>query len=262
MSLERIGESPAACLTQLPSAADVLSAMRRVGVAALVMFTLVFDAASAGGALPRRRTSSRCPQAHAHPVLADAHVVIYTVHEAVKGPYETEHFIVTRVCAYGHPGSFKIAEHRIPEPTEGWGGGAFHVTLDGSMVAYEKWKTSATRYYQEGEPLWSTWRVIVRDARTGRIVRAVPTGTAQPAEPWFHFVGDGKATMIVLKGDGSVGWITDTEQENNRYEVHAADHNGSRVLATGDDIDPNSLALAGSTLYWTQEGKPMSARLD
>ena len=236
--------------------------MRRVGVAALLMLILVLETASAGGALPRQRMPSRCPQAHAHPVLADPHVVIYTIPEAVKGLYETEHFIATRVCAYGHPGSFKIAENRIPEPTEGWGDSAFHVTLDGSMLAYEKHETSGSRYYREGESLSSTWRVIVRDARTGRIVRAVPTGTAQPAHPWFHFVGDGETTMIVLKSDGSVGWITDTLQENNRYQVHAADRNGSRLLATGDDIEPDSLALAGSTLYWTQEGKPMSAPLD
>jgi hypothetical protein len=46
------------------------------------------------------------------------------------------------------------------------------------------------------------------------------------------------------------------------FEVHAADRTGSRLLASGPTIDPHSLALAGSTLYWTQGGKPFTASLD
>jgi len=34
------------------------------------------------------------------------------------------------------------------------------------------------------------------------------------------------------------------------------------VLATGTSIDPSSLALAGSTLYWSEAGKPFTAQLD
>jgi hypothetical protein len=33
------------------------------------------------------------------------------------------------------------------------------------------------------------------------------------------------------------------------------------LLAQGVDIAPGSLALAGSTLYWTQAGAPQSALL-
>jgi len=45
------------------------------------------------------------------------------------------------------------------------------------------------------------------------------------------------------------------------YEVRAVDKTGSRLLASGGDIDPTSLALAGSTLYWTQGSLPFSAQL-
>jgi hypothetical protein len=40
------------------------------------------------------------------------------------------------------------------------------------------------------------------------------------------------------------------------------DKNGSRLLASSTEIDPSSLALAGSTLYWTQGGKSMSSPLN
>jgi hypothetical protein len=195
-------------------------------------------------------------------VLADSQAEIYTIAEARKGSYEIEHFIATRVCAYGHKGSFKIGETRVPEPTEGWGADVFHTTLDGAMLAYEKRSSTFTRYYQEGDPASSTWQVIVRDARTGHVVRIVPTGTAAPQPPWLTFIGDGETTAIVLKRDGSVAWITDTVGSTNRYEVHTADQSGSHLLAVGSNIAPYSLALAGSTIYWTQDGKPTSAALN
>jgi hypothetical protein len=36
---------------------------------------------------------------------------------------------------------------------------------------------------------------------------------------------------------------------------------GTRLLALGFDVSPSSLALAGSTIYWTQGVKPESASL-
>jgi len=37
---------------------------------------------------------------------------------------------------------------------------------------------------------------------------------------------------------------------------------GTRLLASGFDVSPSSLALAGSTIYWTQGGKPESSTLN
>ena len=62
--------------------------------------------------------------------------------------------------------------------------------------------------------------------------------------------------------DGSVAWIVETNEEEGEYQVHAVDKSGSRVLASNPDIDPTSLALAGSTLYWTQGGQPATASLN
>lgn len=101
--------------------------------------------------------------------------------------------------------------------------------------------------------------VVVRDLRTGRVLHNVPTGTQSPPVP--HFVGAGEATTIVVKRDGAVAWIVESKCLGGEYQVHALDEDGERVLASGRDIAPRSLALVGSTLYWTQGGKPYSATL-
>jgi len=83
----------------------------------------------------------------------------------------------------------------------------------------------------------------------------MPNGS--PAEPGD--IGLGETTAIVVKSDGSVAWIVRT---NDGPQVRFADKTGEHLLAAASPaIDPNSLALAGSTLYWTQGGKPMSAAL-
>ena len=60
------------------------------------------------------------------------------------------------------------------------------------------------------------------------------------------------------------------------FDVYACDKSGTRLLASGTNVDPSSLALstgatgigvypssiAGSTLYWTQEGKQASSTLN
>jgi hypothetical protein len=101
--------------------------------------------------------------------------------------------------------------------------------------------------------------ILVRDLRTGRLLHDVPTGI--PSAPHGH-LGVGPAISIVVKSDGAVAWIASALPPDGFFQVHALDGDGSRLLATGRSIDPRSLALAGSTLYWTQEGKPFSAALN
>jgi hypothetical protein len=50
--------------------------------------------------------------------------------------------------------------------------------------------------------------------------------------------------------------------EGDRKAARQGQSNGIRTLASGPTVAPSSLALAGSTLYWTQEGKPFSAVLN
>jgi hypothetical protein len=75
-------------------------------------------------------------------------------------------------------------------------------------------------------------------------------------------VGVGFTSAIVVKDDGAVAWIAETRLQPAEYEVHIVDNTGGRIVASGAEIAPRSLALADSTLYWTQGGRPMSAMLN
>jgi hypothetical protein len=227
--------------------------MRRiVGFAVLVLLL----AASASGAGARHKVAPKCLPAHAHVLFADSQAAIYSI------PATREEGLIGTVqtwgCAYGRKSSYKIWEEDVQESTES-NGGIHDLTLNGTMIGYEVSRYEGTRY-TEGEETVSEWHVIVRDLRTGRVLHKVPTGMPEPARP--KLLGRGEAEGIVVKSDGAVAWINNTVQRENRYEIHALDKTGERVLAVGSDIDPHSLALAGSTLYWTQGGKPMSATLN
>jgi hypothetical protein len=111
------------------------------------------------------------------------------------------------------------------------------------------------------------------------VLHRVPTGA--PLEPAPYYVGVGNVVAIIVKSDGAVAWIADDYERSvagaEYFDVYAVDESGTRLLASGTNIDPSSLALSvggamgtasnpssasGSTLYWTQEGKAMSAPLN
>ncbi len=100
--------------------------------------------------------------------------------------------------------------------------------------------------------------VWVRNLATGKLLHRMPNGS--PAEPGD--VGIGDTTAIVVKPDGSVAWIARASTELGGIQVRSVDKTGSHLLAASPEIEPDSLALAGSTLYWTESGKPMSASLN
>jgi hypothetical protein len=142
------------------------------------------------------------------------------------------------------------------------------------MIAYE--------FVEDGEEQ-SSDEVRVLNLRTRKLIHSIPHEfPIVPGE-----VGRGEVKSIVVKSDGSVAWTTfivekgperihvcppvpevcrggprTYEWETTYSAVHTLDRSGNRLAAAGADIEPNSLALAGSTLYWMQGGKPMSATLD
>jgi hypothetical protein len=102
------------------------------------------------------------------------------------------------------------------------------------------------------------WGVVVRDLRSGHLVRDEPTGT--PTNPAFNEnFGVGPTTALVLQRDGTVAWIAFAGAAEGGYQVHLAGPAGSRMLAAEPRIAPGSLALADGTLYWTANGVPSSA---
>jgi len=198
------------------------------------------------------------------------YTVIERIVETLEGPHGPAHFVnptlVVRGCVDGHKRSYAIGD-----PVECSGGGSAsgcwgigRETLAGTMVAYEE--TSVSSEGNEGGS--SSYLVVVRDLRTGRVLHRLPTGTPLHASPGY--VGVGAVAAIVVKSNGSVAWIADdyerssgadTPSETRYFDVEAVDPSGSRLLAAGPNIDLSSLALAGSTLYWTQGGKPASTAL-
>lgn len=240
--------------------------MRRIAIAGIFVLPLLGVAAPASDAASSRKAVSTCPPAHSRVLLADAQAAIYTIREQrierIGGRREASPIIATRGCDASNKRSYRLdwefanagsAESGSPIPLK--------LRLSGSVVAYEESFYGGNRYSQgRDEEYVEEWYVVVRSLQTGRVLRKVPTGAKEKDHP--KFVGDGQTTAIVVKADGAVAWITDTVQSENRYQVHALDETGERTLAVGSNIDPNSLALAGSTLYWTQGGKSFSTTLN
>ncbi|MGP0101712.1 MAG: hypothetical protein ACLPUT_08855 [Solirubrobacteraceae bacterium] len=204
--------------------------MRRILICTAIVLPLL-TAAPTCYAHVRPAKHASCP-ALKHALVADAQAEVYET----EGRSEREMF----ACAYASGHAYPLGPK--PEPgTSSGGGGVEKVTLSGSVVGYEEFVVRT-----EGS---SRWTVIVRDLRTGRVLhRADSTGS---------FVQD-----IVLKSDGAVAWIVDTSFLPEEHAVVALDKTGTRTLASGRGVEASSLALAGSTLYWTQAGKPFSAVLN
>lgn len=111
-------------------------------------------------------------------------------------------------------------------------------------------------------PGGSVSTIDVRRTRDGRRIRRVRAVPAPPFMPDAFM----RLTDLVLRGDGALAWIVeirDTAAASPRYQVRASLRGtGSTLLTEGADIASGSLALAGSTLYWTQAGAPQSASLE
>lgn len=213
------------------------------------IFGLVLLLASSANAVRTRHTEPRkCPPQHAHVIAADPYALVY---EAFDPPFGDQEVYG---CAYGTRLSYLLGPPAEFSPSGG--GGLKGEVVGGTMIAYEESLLSG----QLGIEPTRRQLVIVRDLRTGRIVYRVPTGTS--AVPTPRSVGIGPAVAIIVKNDGSVAWIVETGYPVAEYQVHAVDKSGSRVLGSGTNIDPHSLALAGDTIFWTQGGKPFSETLN
>ena len=156
-------------------------------------------------------------------------------------------------CVYGSRHRYELGmESNCIDVSIGQCGGITNVVLAGSTVAYEEFSSRS-----------GVWWIIVRDLRNGRVLRRLRTNTPGPVNTL------GSVEALVLKSDGAVAWVAQAHLPTaipngpREYEVYAADATGeSRLLASGPGIEPASLALAGSTVYWTQQGHPVSAPLN
>ncbi|HTD58400.1 MAG TPA: hypothetical protein VK672_05850, partial [Solirubrobacteraceae bacterium] len=206
-------------------------------------------------------TTDRCSAgSHRHLVAVDPQAAVY---EAQEPGFERGTLGVFG-CAFGHSRSFGLG--RVPRcGVVGGGKGCFgveQIRLAGTMVAYE-------RFDQE---YVSEEYVVVRDLKSGRVLHHVPTGVRSGPEANPADVGGGPVRGLVVKPDGSVAWMVEDGERSTltpsgdpaiRYlSVYAQDRSGLHLLSAGTNIDVTSLALGGSTVYWTEGGHPMSATLN
>jgi hypothetical protein len=229
--------------------------MRRLMIFIMVVGVALLGASSAASAADgHRKAPTKCPVGHSHVIVADAQAQVYV------GPLVAEGSLLPEVpvfygCTYGQKKSYELGKPEGGSP-DGSGGSRLY-TLAGVIVAYEEYSTTNL---QPG--VRHTEVIVVRNLHDGRVLNRLPTGTPTMPPENPGDVGVGGATAIVLKSDGAVAWIVAVSGKTTEYQVHAFDKAGSRVLASNTEIAPSSLALAGSTLYWTQGGKPMSAALN
>ncbi len=206
-----------------------------------------------------RPTHGRCKMRRvARRLVADAQAVLYVRAEGGGGP---EGFEPTETvgCAYRRGRVYSLGPANTGSECLDPGGceSLEHPVLAGPFAAFD---------YGQGGPEdhpFSVDVIRVVNLDNGRRVHNVPTGPS-PTPEWRR--GIGPATAIVLKSDGSVAWIAERADRlppsPPEYEVRAVDRNGERLLASGTGVDPMSLALAGSTVHWTEAGRPMSAPLN
>jgi hypothetical protein len=204
-------------------------------------------------------------------VAADTRAELYTLPERT-GPSPESPILWPEAfgCAFSSGRVVALGELEEEVLTPGGGGGVKRgsLTLAGSMVAYDYSEVGQSR--SQFACSTSVEDVVVQNLRTGKRVHTLPSGTPTARRPSTGKcppdVGIGPVESLVLESDGAVAWIAQDAVEElgspYSYQVHAVDGSGSRVVAVGTDIEPRSLALAGSTLYWTQGGKPMSAPLN
>jgi hypothetical protein len=243
--------------------------MQRTTLALSSVLAVLLMTATATAARGRPATPAKCRPNSSHAVFTDPQAQVYAV--------QNGEVLNIRACANGQQRSFFIASCNRYESATACAGEP-QVILAGAVVAYEESFTTADRYTRKGQAVRTSLRVIVRDLRTGRVLHDVPTGSPPKPEPGS--VGVGSIVALVLKSDGSVAWIAmDTERSATAkaayFDVYATDTSGTRLLASGTDIDPSSLALSsgathlddyphtivGSTLYWTQGGQSFSTTL-
>lgn len=231
----------------------VIRIMRNTRKAALLAFvSTVATALMLGDASALFTNVVPCRPGNAKLIAADTQAVVYlgSVRERYNRGISFEAYLG---CIRGRRYAYEVGGPGAGSSSGG--GGTRNLTVVGPMVAWEEWISIGM-----GEDKRLEWIVLVRDLRTGRILHKLPTGTTTVKER----LGVGPATQIVVSADGAVAWIAHVvvqEAQHGSYQLYVADKTGTRLLASGTNIAPNSLALAGHTLYWTQGGVAMSAPL-
>jgi hypothetical protein len=183
-----------------------------------------------GGAAAAKRPSCEVPRSKTY--LANQAVRVFTTRHRAQTPLGPAVDTVLRACLWRHPRPFALAR-RTAVDTAGYNEFA-NVELSGRHVALTARSCDRLGMVCAGG-------VRVWDVQTRRLVRST-VGT------W--------ASDLELHPNSSVAWITaplSPSAPPTEAAVRVNDRAGERTLATGA-ITADSLALGGSTLYWSEDG--------
>ncbi len=215
--------------------------MRRILIPLVAVLTTVTATATAAAGTSRE-ARFQCLGPHQRLIAADADAVVY------RTPPESRENGEEYACSYVGKRAFLLGPP--PYGSAAGSGGVGPIALSGPVVAYAVGRFGGP----QGHNVEEVW---VRNLATGKLLHRMPNGS--PAQPGD--IGLGLTIAIVVKSDGSVAWINGAPEALGTVQVRSVDATGSHLLAVSPEIEPDSLALAGSTLYWTQAGKPYSAQL-
>jgi hypothetical protein len=225
--------------------------MRRLGV--LLAGLAVLAAPSSAPAKVHKKPWV-CRPGHAHLLEADKQAQVYETGHLEEGFFNAERIMG---CVYGSKHQFIVAPTSAASGSGGAGSSVKQMV--GTLVALES-KSWSTIMGSESNG------VSVLDLRTGRTIRQSATGPPEPTRnTGYEDYGAGPVASVVLRPNGDLAWIAETPTFRvtpaGRYQVYTLEASGRRMIASGNDIEPSSLALAAKTIYWTQGGKPFSAPL-
>jgi hypothetical protein len=120
------------------------------------------------------------------------------------------------------------------------GDGVIRETVSGRFVAFE----NAVCGHHEGDCLDAEVRVV--DLETGRMRRSQGAGSQASI-----------TREILVTSAGDVAWVRAFTTGN--FEVRKLTAGGETLVDSSPDVEPASLAIAGSHLYWTRAGTPMTS---
>ncbi len=216
--------------------------MRHAIAAVLVALGVWLGAGSAAGAAPAGGRSGRCVGPGAHVLARDSAVAVYETRARTSGEPRA-----VWACLSGHSGHMTLlAPTRLN----------LHVSLQRVELAGHIAAYLLTQFGVDS----GTTSLVVVDVAARRVLHAVQAGSYVDA----GIVAREAVERFLVTPHGSVAWSATRRDRDLPAvgSVWAAPREGAPVLLEeGEAIDAGSLALAGTTLSWTDAGAQRAAAM-
>ena len=152
-------------------------------------------------------------------------------------------------CHYDRGRSYRLGSFRNPDPESDFRGTRDYLRITGPFAGFETIQGRFSASFTQAINL-----------RTGRLARSVYNGGGEQGDPLLN------VTDLEVSRSGAIAWILRvTDTDGTRGEVRIGPRSLPLGQATtidrGPEVDPRSLVLRGTTLYWTNAGVRRSTTL-